>query len=576
MKFKRYIYILSFLSLLGIGSLFGQQIMIDRGTRVADLWVFPLFSDSTTYLYLPYESKLSQDEEGRPQFSMLRYIINKPTEEGGSETVSEADGGAIVHFLIEYGTLEDKVVQAQAALRERLKNDSLKIRGPVVFDKGRYTLVSSTIKDKNEYEVLSTGEAPVLEGSKIALSFELTPQKSTLLMESLKQRTSDLSIVFDMTFSGLTDSYQAKLEVDWSEVQKSQAFKAGGSAYFVSADVEMGFERLRKDNAIRLTTIGEGGNMEALLQTVYDKLIKMLFEPVRPETVPEDQQGGLMDAIGAAIGSQLGSQNTTGFGLNVGFQLKDFKTEGQSLMYFNGRSHVQRHHFITFNAGDLYNKYGHDKAVFADVPLYDPSFQQREVYVGIDGDLEKEFERMLNSVTVSLRKRHQGGRETLRQMMITRKSFEDFDGQLSMVYGSFQDSNRIQWLDYEYQTLWQFQGGGSLETPWTAGKASMINLYTPFERKMIEVDGDLQSLTDDGIKAIVLNLEYPFFDRKKKKRITIRPGDELSQKSVEITLPKEVDEVDYSILWIKDNGDRLSFRGKDSYGLIFIDELPEP
>ncbi|MCI4670721.1 MAG: hypothetical protein MRZ79_21480 [Bacteroidia bacterium] len=558
--------------------LHGQQVLIDRGVNVEGLWVFPLLSDPNTYLYLPYESKLSTDEQGNPKFSLLRYVINEPGEGQASETITEADGGAVLHFLIEYGTPKELVETAQSSLRERMENDSIKVRGPVIFEKGRYTLVSSIIKNKQkEMEVLATGEAPVLEGSKIALSFELTPQKSKLLLESLKMKTSDLSIVFDMAFSGLTDSYKAMLEVDWSEIQQSQAFKAGGSVYFVGADVELGFERLRKDNAIKLTTVGDGGNLDALVQTVYDKLLKMLFEPVKPESVPEDQQGGLMDAIGTAIGGALGnSRNTTGFGLNVGYQMKDFKTEGKSIMHFNGRSTVQRHHFITFNAGNLYTKYGKNKAVFQDVPLYDLAFQQREIYVGVDGDLEKEFESMLNSVTVSLRKKHQNGKESLRQMILTRESFQEYDGKMSMVYGSYEDSNRTEWLNYEFQTIWQFQGGGSMSSSWEKGNASMINLYTPFERKLIEVDGDLESLKAKDVRAIVLNIEYPFFDERKKKRVTIRPGDELGDKGIEITLPNEVDEVSYSLLWIQKDGKRVEKKGTDKYGLIFIDEMPEP
>lgn len=555
----------------------GQQIVVDRGLQVEDLWVFPLLSDPNTYLYLPYEAKLSTDEKGMPKFSLLRYIINKPNENKGSATITEADGGAVLHFLIEYGTPAEVVERAEGVLKNKLENEEIKIRGPVVFEEGRYSLISSIVDDKDKVEILSTGEAPVLEGSKIALSFELTPEKSKLLLESLKMKTSDLSIVFDMSFSGLTDNYKAKLEVDWSEVKKSQAFKAGGSVYFVGADVELGFERLRKDNAIRLTTIGDDGNMDKLVQTVYDKLLTLLFEPVRPETVPQDQQGGMMDALGAALGGALGSsRNTTGFGLNVSYQLKDYKTEGTSVMNFNGRSTVQRHHFITFNAGDLYTKYGNDKGVFQDVPLYDPAFQQREIYVGVDGDLESEFESMLNSVTVSLRKKHQNGKETLRQMIITRESFKDFDGRMSMVYGSYEDSNRTEWLNYEYQAVWQFQGGGSLTTPWDTINASMINLYTPFERKLIEVDGDMESLSAEGVRAVVLNLEYPFFDQKKKKRVTIRPGDDLTEKALEITLPNEVDEVSFSLLWIKKDGQRLQKSGTDKYGLIFIDELPDP
>ncbi|MEZ4824908.1 MAG: hypothetical protein R3C61_01240 [Bacteroidia bacterium] len=555
-----------------------QQILIDRGIRAAGLWCFPLLTDSLTYLYLPSEGKLATDAEGNPQFSLLRYIINKPTGASSGSAITDADGGAVLHFLFLYDTPEDQVKNAQKSLQEKLNNEEVKLRGPVIFDKGRYTLISSILKPapgQKEVEVLSTGEAPVLEGSKIALTFDLTPQKSKLLMESLTMKTSDISVVFDLGFSGLTDSYNAKLEIDWTEVRKSESFKAGGSIYFVSADVGMAFDRLRRDNAIRLTTIGENANLDGLLNTVYDKLLKMLFDPVPPERVPQDQQGGLADAIGAMVGGALNSRNTTGFGLSVGFQLKDFKTEGTSVLTFNGRSTVDRHHFITFNAGDLYNRYGKDEKFFRDVPLWDPAFQQREIFVGVDGEMEKEFSTMLNSVSVNLRKKHQGGQETMKSVLIQRATFQNFNGKLSMVYGSVKDTNRVQWLDYEYQTQWQFQGGGSYVTPWQTENSAMINLYTPFRRHKIELEGDLAGLETQGVRAIILEIAYPFFDQAKKVRQTIRPGDDLSTKGMEITLPNEIDTVDYSITWIKKDGSKLEYKGQDQYGLIFLDELPQ-
>ena len=72
-------------------------------------------------------------------------------------------------------------------------------------------------------------------------------EQATLLLESFKMATPDVSIVFDMTFAGLTEAYQAHLTVDWSEVRESEAFSAGASIYFVSADVEKVFDDLRRE-----------------------------------------------------------------------------------------------------------------------------------------------------------------------------------------------------------------------------------------------------------------------------------------------------------------------------------------
>ncbi|MBK8556248.1 MAG: hypothetical protein IPL65_11000 [Lewinellaceae bacterium] len=403
-----------------------QQIMIDRGVQAAGLWCFPVFGDSLSYKYLSSNARLALDKDSLPEFSFMRYVIEKPST--GSNTISEAGGGGIVTFLVLYDTPARQIKAAETFLQEKLNDKNVKLSGPVVFNRGRYLLVSSILMPdgKEKSELLGIGEAPILENSRIAFSFNVDPLRSKLLLESFKMKTPDISLMFELSFSGLTDSYQAELTVDWTEVRKSQSFGAGASVYFVGADVEVGFDDLIRNNAIRLNTVGTDEHLEGLLNTVYSKLLDLMFKRVEPETVPADARGGLFDAISALTGPNgpASSRNTTGFGLNVSYQLKELKTTGSSNLFFRGRSTVERNHFITFNIGDLYKRYGNNKDMFRDVALYDPAFQQREVYVGIDGSLEKEFDRMVNSVTVKVRKKHVNGTETFREIVINKKTFK--------------------------------------------------------------------------------------------------------------------------------------------------------
>ncbi|WNJ19645.1 hypothetical protein [Pontibacter sp. G13] len=560
-----------------------QQILMDRGTRVAELWCFPLLDDPDTYVYLPSESRLTWDPEHElPQFSLLRYVINRPDESAGvGSAITSADGGALLNFLIEYYTPEEQVDAAQSALQERMDNDDIVLRGPIVFDQGRYALVSSILRDQaseQKVEVLTTGSAPVLEGSRIAFSFELDPEKSKLLMESLTTATSDLSVVFDLSFSGLTDNYEATMEVDWNQVYQSQDFSAGGSVYFVGADVELGFEKLYRQQAIKLDVKGESPNMDGLLQTVYNKLLDLLFAPVRPEAIPADQRGGLMDALGAALSPNgaLGSRNTTGFGLNVAYRMKDYRSEGTSRLQFSGAQTVERHHFISFNAGDLFNQYGEDERMFKTVPLWDPDFQQREVIVTMDGTLENAFEDMLNSVTLVLHKEHQNGQESSHQIVVMPQHFESGAAPLNWVYGSHQDTNRLEWLNYRFHTIWQFQGGGQYETLWDTISTAVVNLYTPFSTRSIDLEGDLEYLVESGVRAVLVELTYDFFGMPQRVKQTIRMSDNLADKGFRITLPNDSPEVSYKLTYIMREGRPLSAKGIDEFGLIFIDELPEP
>ncbi len=557
-----------------------QQVSIDRGVRAEGLWCFPLVTNPREYVYIPDESRLATDEQGRPQFSFIRYAMTKPGETESANTISAAAGGGILTLLLLYETPPERVQEAQRALREIVHDDEARIRGPIVFDKGRYALVSSIINPDGgtQRKILASGAAPVLEGNRIALSFDLTPQQASLLLQSFAMATPDVSVVFDMTFSGLTDAYEAELTVDWSEVRKSKAFSAGGTIYFVSADVEMAFDDLLRNNAIRLRSSGSDESMEALLNNVYAKLLELMFRPVEPDRVPEAQRGGLGEALGALIDQRSGilsSRRTTNFGLYAGFQLKEMRSSGISVMDFNHRSTVERHGFIVFNVGDFYQKHGTDERYFRAFNLADPVFQQREVRIGVDGALLPDFDKYINSVTVTVRKQHQSGKETIEEVLIDRESVKDALRGARIIYGWDGDDDRLAWLKYQYRTRWSFKGGGSYETEWVDAEAPMIDVYAPYERRTVQLLGDAEALKERGVRAVIVQVDYPFFGQTRKHQLVARPDQPIEEQQVEIVLPNGQFDYNYAITWHLSTGQRLTASGQDSSGLVFIDEMPE-
>jgi hypothetical protein len=556
-----------------------QQIQIDRGVRAGDLWCFPLVTDARTYVYLPAAARLATDDKGRPQFSFVRYVTSSTASAESAGGIAAAGGGGVLHFLVTLDTPAAMVEAAQKSLRATLNDNAITLRGPIVFADGRYSLVSSILNGgKTEPAMLATGRAPVLEGNRIAFSFDLPPDRATLLLRSFEMRTPDVSLVFDMTFAGLNDAYDADLTIDWSEVRKNQSFSAGGSVYYVGADVDLAFDQLRRDNAIKLRSSGSDAAMEGLLNTVYSKLLELMFRPVEPAQVPESSRGGLLDAVNALVHPKgaLGSRRMTGFGLNVGYQLKEMRTSGVSRLEFNHRALVERHSFITFNIGDLYKQYGKDPAFFRAVNLSDPTFQQREIHIGIDGALLPEFERFINGVTLTLRKVHQNGQETLRELVLDRQKVASTPGGFLLVYGWNGDDNRQAWLRYDYRTRWSFKGGGSYQTEWTTADGPMIDLFAPYERRVVQIVGNREALTKQQVRAVVVLVEYPFFGAKRSQTVVVRPDQEADEPHVEITLPTGVFQYDYVVTWQLEGSRKLTTRGQDTGGVVFIDELPSP
>ena len=556
---------------------FAQQVSLEEGVRAAGLWCFPLAADPRQFVYVPDTVRLARDDAGRPQFSFVRYVINAPR--AGEASITAADGGGIVHFLVALEAPPPATLRAaEQELQRQRRDPQVVLRGPLVFREGRYTLVSSILNPSGgpPRVVMATGRAPVLEGNRLAFSFELDAPRATLLMQSLAMNTPDVSLVFDLTFDGLTAAYDAELTVDWAEVRKSSQFTAGASLYFVGADVERTVDDLRRTNAVRLRTSGASGPTQALVDVAYAKVMELLFRPVEPERVPEDQRGGLLKALAAALDPKNLSQlqrNVTGFGAHVGYQLKELKTEGTSVLSFNHRASVERHSLATFNIGAFYKQYGNDPNYFRAVNLSDAAFQQREVRVFVDGGLAKDFERHVNSVTVTLRKQHQDGETTVQEVVLDGRRIGQA-GDLRMVYGWSGDHDRAAWLGYEYRTRWSFQGGGVYETEWSRASSAAVSLVAPYQIQTIAISGSGAALKAKKVRSVSVEVEYPFFGGPRRQQVVMRPEDEKEPAPIQIVRPLNAYEYGYVITWQLEGGRRLVAKGHDDLGVVFVDELP--
>lgn len=566
--------------MLTYSQLQGQMLAIDQGTQIDGIWCFPLLQDENAYKYLPNMGGLGTNEAGKPEFSFLRYVINTESE-SSDNPISQADGGAILHFLISYYTDPHKLDRLEDKLKAKTQNELAHLSGPIIFEAGTYFLISSILNPqsgKEEKKLMVSGNAPVLEGSKLAFSFDLNPEDSKLLLESFKMATPDISITFDLQFSGLSEAYNAQLKVNWDDISKSENMKVSVGIPFFKSEVEKTVDDLFKSSSVEMITNGEDERMDELMEMAYEKITKLIFQPLTPfdlsdpetvgklkEMLGDDGMGMLQGLLNHATGG------VSGIGGSVGYKKRELRNRGTSQIDFKKRQRREMHHFITFNIGDLYKKYGKNERYFKTVNLMDPDFMQREVYIGVDGGLIKEFDKMVDNVSVTMRKKHQDGTETIDQKLVDQKAATE--NRQTIVYPYLKDVNRTQWLTYDFQTQWYFKGGGTYKSEWSENSSPMINLFAPYQHKTILLEGDLKKIEERGYRAVVVKLKYGFFEETKEPQMVIRTTDDLSEKSFEITLPTGVEEYEYSLNWIG-GSEPLEYTSKDSFGIIFLDEFP--
>src|SRR5687768_16741886 len=409
MKMKSF-WIVMFI-LIALIPAFAQPVLVEEAVEAAGLICFPVYGDSTIFKYLPSRGRLGMTDTDLPEFSFMRYAVERQGAAVAGSSITEADGGGLVHFLVLYDTPAEQVRKAESELRRKYKRREIALVGPVDINAGTFLLISSLLVDgKESKEILGIGRAPVFQNSKVAFSFLIDPLKATLLMESFKMSTPDISITFDLEFSGLTSAYNGQLVVDWAQVQEAEYSNSSVDAIFYSSDVEKTFGELIQTGAIRMESYGKDSLASEMLDVAYDRLLNLMFDPLRPDSIaPEKTRGVVEEIFGrrGILGGLVGGSNV--------YRKQTIKTSGKTVVQINSRKLVDRHHLLTFNIGDLFKKFGDNRQVFRSVAIDDPTFQQREVLVNIDGDIKDEFKEMISSVSITMKKKHENGDETVRE-----------------------------------------------------------------------------------------------------------------------------------------------------------------
>ena len=228
-------------------------------------------ADPHKYYYIPGEPRLATKSDGTPEFTFIKY----------SKTGGDIKGG-IVHFLVSWGMSGSEVMSAESALQ--MIDAQAKVAGPVPFREGTFKIVSATAGQGGLFNVKICGEgkAPIMPNQKAAVSIALTQEGATLLWESFKNPTSDISVMFMMKYTGITPAYQAKIKVDWDKVYTHEEIgvqaKAQVKVFQAEADVKAILDDLKQKGAIQVDVVGENQNMQKLLDVAYNHLIKLMCD----------------------------------------------------------------------------------------------------------------------------------------------------------------------------------------------------------------------------------------------------------------------------------------------------------
>jgi hypothetical protein len=530
------------------------EIELDKAPlQIGSALLFKDQAEAGAYYYMPNQPRLAFWPDGTPKLTFLKYT------KAGKE---EAKGG-ILHFFVKYGLDEPELAKVRQELAKQ--EPGAKLKGPVVFKKGTFMVISAAAGEGGVFtrKIIGEGKAPLITGSEVSVSIAVTPEGAAFLEEALRQPTYPVSVRFDMTYEGLTPKYQANATVSYSKVRtyfeqyKKWKIYKKKSFMFWSWYVQKGTgeelrisDDLKSVGAVKIDVTGEDQNMEAILQTVVDSVMREMFD-MKMELPGENQESG---EGGGQEGGEAPKQQDKPYGVST--TMKSVTRSDTWTVNLTKRLRQERETGpMDASIGDTLRKFKNNKKVYDIINLDDPDLQDRQVFAILDGEDFDTFKKYINFVTVSFKKTHPSGEPTTRDVIFNAQSFAERGNMLPFVYPRLGEG--ASWLGYEFKTTWSFMGGIKVDGTWTRSEEAAVNLFPPHRYREVDVIADEANVQAYNIKLITVAFKNKIFDREKTGETKILPSETLLTKYEYLHQENDMS-FQYEVTWLLGDGRRVS------------------
>jgi hypothetical protein len=521
--------------------------------QIGNALLFKDHAEVGAYYYMPNQPRLAYWPDGTPKLTFLKYT------KAGKE---EAKGG-ILHFFVKYGLDDQELAKVRQELAKQ--DPKAKLKGPIVFKKGSFMVISAAAGEGGVFtrKIIGEGKAPLITGSEVSVSIAVTPEGAAFLEEALRQPTYPVSVRFDMTYEGLTPKYQANATVSYSKVRtyfeqyKKWKIYKKKSFMFWSWYVQKGTgeelrisDDLKSVGAVKIDVTGEDQNMEAILQTVVDSVMREMFD-MKMELPGENQEG---EGGGDQEGGSSQQQQNKPYGVST--TMKSVTRSDTWTVNLTKRLRQDRETGpMDASIGDTLRKFKNNKKVYDIINLDDPDLQDRTVYAILDGEDFDTFKKYINFVTVSFKKTHPSGEPTTRDIIFNAQSFAERGNMLPFVYPRLGEG--ASWLGYDFKTTWSFMGGIKVDGTWTRSEEAAVNLFPPHRYREVDVIADEDNVKAHNIKLITVAFKNKIFDREKTGETKILPSETLLTKYEYLHQENDMS-FQYEVTWLLGDGRRVN------------------
>jgi hypothetical protein len=530
-----------------------QVVLLGRANTVGSGDAYGSFSGE--YYYLPTHLRLSRkkDKDKTPEFLFLKYTSDERADAGGAQ-------GALMHFLMEWGLTPEQTTEAEGILAAKIKDlaknpgpnnrykniKSPKIVGPADLKSDvpeSFRIISGTLTNKQfTPNLITTGRAPLLPGSKMAVAAVLDKNGAQLLAATFEKTRSitDVSIDLRFQYEVLTPAVEGKITVRWESIDSMyQKFKRD----YQHKDKDD--ETMPKHNSLKDDIITDS-TKEALYQVLREsKAVDIKLDVLKAnDPVAQEVTKAFMDYFLSSVSDK--EFNKEGEGEK--FKAKDYKTDDEYqpptdlYEYHVNRERLQykkktgletfdlklripvvKEMTITENLASWYDGVKSNKACVGSVNLNDPFFQHRDINVILDLEAEEIMGKEVNYATVNIRKNRKSKEafDFSKAVTFDRKLLEKEGNRVTVSYSKAQDEDPDV---YEYKVQWSLRGGNlfpAKDTSWTKGSWQGITLAPPVKPRTIRFEADRDEMKELGIKNVTLQVRCQKFGQEVENNISI-------------------------------------------------------
>ena len=205
--------------------------------------------------------------------------------------------GGLFHALIQFDLPEEIVKELEKALKEKVSGGH--IVGPVplrqVLKDGEegiagFKIVSSILTDtdgENSFtsNIITSGHAPLLPGSKAAIAAKLSQEGATLLWESLQGETSDVSVVINGFYEAKVKAYNAVITAEMSTIYEHFSKLYSYQEGYTKRQLRKISDELIQNQVINIDVFDRSkglgvktDDMAAILDIITDKITELMFD----------------------------------------------------------------------------------------------------------------------------------------------------------------------------------------------------------------------------------------------------------------------------------------------------------